>query len=109
MNVLRARPGVRLAAMALMAVALGAHGPLSAEELRGEALADACTSCHGIGGRSRGSIPSLNTASKSALVRELKSYRDQSKPATIMNRIARAYSDADIDALAEYFSSGAKP
>jgi sulfide dehydrogenase cytochrome subunit len=109
MNVLRPRPGMKLAAMALMAAALGAHGPLAAEERRGEALADACTSCHGIGGRSRGYIPSLNTASKSALVRDLKSFRDQSKPATIMNRIARGYSDADIDALADYFSSGAKP
>jgi sulfide dehydrogenase cytochrome subunit len=109
MNVLQRRSGVRLAAMALMAVALGARGPLSAEERRGEALADACTSCHGIGGRSHGYIPSLNTASKDALVRDLKAYRAQIKPASIMNRIARAYSDADIDALADYFSSGAKP
>jgi cytochrome c553 len=99
--------GEKFAVFALMLIA--APRLASAEELKGEALADACTSCHGIGGRSHGAIPSISGLSKDAFVQDLKAYRAQTKTATIMNRIARAYSDADIDALAEYFTSGAKP
>ena len=99
--------GLQLALFALLVIA--APRPSAAEELKGEALADACTSCHGIGGRSRGAIPSINGLSKAAFIQALRAYRAQTKSATIMNRIARAYSDADIDALADYFTSGAKP
>ena len=98
---------LKFAVFALMVIA--APRLSSAEELKGEALADACTSCHGISGRSHGAIPSISGLSKDAFVQDLKAYRAQTKTATIMNRIARVYSDADIDALAEYFTSGAKP
>jgi cytochrome subunit of sulfide dehydrogenase len=71
----------------------------------GEALADACTSCHGIGGRSRGYIPSLAGAKRTDLMRQLLAFRAQTGQATIMNRIARAYTDSELEALAGYFSS----
>ena len=104
------RPAPRSVKFALVALMLIAAPRLSsAEDFKGEALADACTSCHGIGGRSHGAIPSINALSKDAFVQDLKAYRAQTKTATIMNRIARAYSDADIDALADFFTSGAKP
>jgi cytochrome subunit of sulfide dehydrogenase len=103
------RPALRCVKFAAIALMMAAPRLSIAEELKGEALADACTSCHGIGGRSHGAIPSINGLSKDAFVQDLKAYRAQTKSATIMNRIARAYSDADIEALAEYFTSGAKP
>ena len=71
----------------------------------GEALADACTSCHGTGGRSQGYIPSLAGAKQADLMRQLLAFRAQSGQATIMNRIARAYSDSELEALAGYFGS----
>jgi sulfide dehydrogenase cytochrome subunit len=98
---------LKFAVVALIVIA--APRLSTAEELEGEALADACTSCHGIGGRSHGAIPSINGLSKDAFVQDLKAYRAQTKTATIMNRIARVYSDADINALADYFTSGGKP
>jgi cytochrome c553 len=72
-----------------------------------EALADACTSCHGIGGHSQGYIPSLAGIERATLLRELLAYRAQTGPATttIMNRIARTYTDAELAALADYFST----
>jgi len=103
------RPALRCVKFAAIALMMTAPRFSIAEELKGEALADACTSCHGIGGRSHGAIPSINGLSKDAFVQDLKAYRAQTKSATIMNRIARAYSDADIEALAEYFTSGGKP
>jgi len=72
-----------------------------------EGLADAYTSCHGIGGHSQGYIPSLAGIERATLLRELQSYRAQTGPATttIMNRIARTYTDAELAALADYFSA----
>ena len=77
----------------------------SARELNGEGLADACTSCHGLGGRSQGYIPSIAGVEKTTLLRQLKAFRAQTAQATIMNRIARAYTDPELEALAEYFSA----
>jgi cytochrome c553 len=77
----------------------------AAADPAGEALADACTSCHGIGGRSQGYIPSIAGVSKATLLAQLKAYRAQTAQATIMNRIARAYTDSELEALAAYFSA----
>jgi sulfide dehydrogenase cytochrome subunit len=74
-----------------------------------EGLADGCTSCHGIEGRSQGYIPSIAGLSKATLLRELKAYRAQTAQATIMNRIARAYTDSELEALADYFSTRSRP
>jgi sulfide dehydrogenase cytochrome subunit len=78
---------------------------VSARDLGGEGLADACTSCHGLGGRSHGYIPSIAGVEKTALLRQLKAFRSQPTQATIMNRIARAYTDSELEALADYFSA----
>jgi sulfide dehydrogenase cytochrome subunit len=89
-----------------------AIAPLSsvpAQDLNAEGLADACTSCHGTGGRSRGYIPSIGGVKKEALLQQLKSFRAQAARATIMNRIARAYTDPELDVLAAYFSSASRP
>jgi cytochrome c553 len=94
--------GVPLAALLL---AIGAGSVALAADPNAEGLADACTSCHGVGGRSQGYIPSIAGVSKATLLQELKAFRAQTAQATIMNRIARAYSDAELEALAEYFST----
>lgn len=80
-----------------------------AQGLSGEGLADACTSCHGIGGRSQGFIPSIAGVDKATLLRQLRAFRAQTAEATVMNRIARAYTDPELEALADYFSSAPQP
>jgi sulfide dehydrogenase cytochrome subunit len=77
-----------------------------AADARGEALADACTSCHGIEGRSHGYIPSLDKLSRAQFVQAMEDFQAQKRAATIMNRIARAYSKEDMALLADYFTSG---
>ncbi|HXN10411.1 MAG TPA: c-type cytochrome [Steroidobacteraceae bacterium] len=95
---------VRIGA-ALVAILQGSVALAAAPDAEG--LADACTSCHGIGGHSQGYIPSLAGADRATLLRELQAFRAQTGPATttIMNRIARAYTDAELEALADYFSA----
>ena len=58
-------------------------------------LADACTSCHGVGGHSQGAIPSIGGLDKDTLLAELRAFKAGQGDATIMNRIARGYTDAD--------------
>jgi cytochrome subunit of sulfide dehydrogenase len=89
---------------ALLAIGVPQHA--RAADVRGEALAEGCTSCHGIEGRSRGYIPSLNNLSHAEFVRAMEDFRAQNRPATIMNRIVRAYSAEEVALLADYFASG---
>jgi sulfide dehydrogenase cytochrome subunit len=101
-----------IVAAALLIAMPGSIGPASAAKFEprdASALADACTSCHGINGHSTGRIPSIGGLSRQGLIESLKAYRATAGDPTIMNRIARGYSDAEIDALADYFSSAGKP
>ena len=76
-----------------------------AADLRAEALADGCTSCHGIEGKSRGYIPSLDKLSRAEFVRAMQEFQSQKRAATIMNRIVRAYSAEEVALLADYFTA----
>lgn len=71
----------------------------------GEMLAQSCLSCHGTRGAStQQAIPILGGQVETYLAGSMKSYRDGSRPSTVMERIAKAYSNREIDALATYFS-----
>jgi sulfide dehydrogenase cytochrome subunit len=95
----------RIVPFGAVILAAVAWASASARDLNGEGLADACTSCHGLGGRSQGYIPSIAGVEKTTLLRQLKAFRAQTAQATIMNRIARAYTDPELEALADYFSA----
>lgn len=89
-------------------VVLLAGGPAVAQEtgeiLRGEVLASTCFSCHGTDGKSAGSIPSINGVPADSLRRTLQEFRDGRRPATVMDRHAKAYSDEEIASIADYLS-----
>ena len=68
-------------------------------------LAANCANCHGTDGRSRGVIPSLAGQDKATLVQQLKDFRDGKRPSTIMQQLAKGYSDAQIDAVASYLAA----
>ena len=67
-------------------------------------LASNCANCHGTDGKSQGGMPSLADEPKSKLVELLQEFKTGKKPATIMHQISKGYTDAEIDALAAYFS-----
>ena len=71
---------------------------------RGRMLALSCAACHGTGGVSPGAIPSLKGKSARYLIERLQAFRDDRRPSTVMNRLARGYTDAEIEAMARYFS-----
>lgn len=70
-----------------------------------EVLANACNGCHGTLGASAGpSMPSLAGQSKKFIADSMKAFKSGSRPATIMGRLAKGYSDAEIAAMADYFA-----
>ncbi len=70
-----------------------------------EALAFPCMACHGPAGKSQGDIPSLNGRSFGYLKSNLLAFKQRQRHGVIMNRIARGYSDEQIEVLARYFSA----
>lgn len=97
-------PKIERVVLAGLALSLMAGNGLAADAA-GARLSNACTSCHGVEGRSVGAAPSLAGQAEADLIAKFKAFRDGTAPATIMNRIARGYTDEEIAALAAYFSS----
>ena len=80
--------------------------PLStqAEDLQSAIFATPCAGCHGPDGKSPGSIPSINHLSKSAIIFAMKAFKTDKRPGSVMNRIAKGYTDKEIELMAEYFA-----
>jgi cytochrome c553 len=89
------------AALLFSSVACGG----SAEQLWQRSLAATCSACHGTDGEAvqGAAIPRLAGLSKGYIVLQMQSFRDGTRPATVMQQIARGYSDAQTEALAAYF------
>ncbi len=69
-------------------------------------LAGTCANCHGTDGKSRTNIPPLAGRPAATLAALLKAYKGETPPpgTTIMNRLAKGYTDEQIEALAKYFA-----
>jgi cytochrome c553 len=68
-------------------------------------IAQACAGCHGQNGAGRGGTPKLAGVSREQFVKLWGEFRANERPNTIMHRIARGYSDAEVATLADYFSA----
>jgi len=78
--------------------------PVQAEP-SGRNLALSCFSCHGPAGRSPDSIPAINGKSAPYLARAMNDFRLGKRKSTVMQRIAKGYSAAEINRLAAYVST----
>ncbi|MFC7554658.1 c-type cytochrome [Pseudoroseomonas wenyumeiae] len=67
-------------------------------------VAEGCVACHGPGGRGSGTVPPLAGRDAAELSAAMTAFRANERPATIMNRIARGYTEAESAAAAAYFS-----
>ena len=69
-------------------------------------LAGNCGNCHGPDGRSPGSIPGIAGNSFAVLKAQLLAYKaDEIPGTTVMNRLAKGYSDAELEAIAQDFAA----
>jgi sulfide dehydrogenase cytochrome subunit len=86
-------------------LALSAAAPAGAQQADGRMLALSCLNCHGPGGRSPGEIPSIAGRNELFIRTALLDFREGRRSATVMTRLAKGYSDADIEALAKYIAT----
>ena len=75
-------------------------GVAAAQSADPQLLALSCAGCHGPGGHSPGTVPSIDGRSAPAIAEALRSFRAGQPSSTVMGRVAKGYSDAEIDALA---------
>jgi cytochrome subunit of sulfide dehydrogenase len=69
-------------------------------------LAAPCAICHGTDGRaSTKEVLPLAGLSRDYIVSQMRALRDGQRQATVMHQIAKGYTDAQIDALAAWFSA----
>lgn len=67
-------------------------------------IANNCFACHGPRGVSPGTIPSIHTFSAEYLAEALRAFKTDKRASTVMGRHAKAYSDAEIDAIARHIA-----
>jgi sulfide dehydrogenase cytochrome subunit len=89
----------------LAALLLLAGGPAVAQTADGPLLAGACAGCHGVTGEGGHGIPNIyHMHDRQQFVELMRAFRTNERPNTVMGRIARGYTDAEISALAAHFA-----
>ncbi len=90
-----------LVLMALAAGSLAVH----ADALQLRSMAAACAGCHGTAGLAQPGMVSLAGQSKDTLLKNLLDFKTGVRPATLMNQLAKGYSDEQLEQLAGYFAA----
>lgn len=68
-------------------------------------MASSCANCHGTDGKLAGAIPAIANRPAGVLEAQLLAFKQDQQPnTTVMNRIAKGFSDEELKALAEYFA-----
>ena len=74
-------------------------------DIRAAMLVNNCASCHGTDGYSSGpGTPSIAGLNKDYLIRTMKAYRTGDRASSVMSRIAKGYTDIQIERMADYLS-----
>ena len=87
------------AATSLQAAEPAAHRPTV------ERMALACAGCHGTYGHAIAPTPSIAGKPEEDFVKAMLDFKSGKRESSIMNRIARAYTDEDIAAMAQFFKN----
>lgn len=82
--------------------ALVLAAPATADETAPANLANACAGCHSPDGRGPALIPAINKLTAADISTMLRAFKSDEVVVTIMNRIAKGYTDKEIDAIANY-------
>ncbi len=101
---------LRSAAFALFATAALPAIAQDRDALYARSLAATCAACHGTGGKAvdGSSVVPLAGLSRDYLSTQLKAFKAGTRPSTIMQQLARGYSDAQIEQVAAYFAAQKK-
>ncbi len=88
-------------AAALAAATFSAYAQESARN-----LASACAICHGTDGKAvTQDVIALAGLPREHIATQMRAFRDGTRPATVMQQIAKGYTDAQIEAMASWFAA----
>ena len=90
---------------AALLVSSGAMPVRAMDALQVRSMAAACAGCHGTEGVAQTGNASLAGVSQETLLTQLMDFKTGQRPATLMHQITKGYSDAQLGALAAYFSA----
>ncbi len=68
-------------------------------------LASSCSGCHTNTEKLATAIPRIRGLPETVILEAMRGFRAGQRPATVMDRIAKGYTDDEIRQLAAYFSS----
>lgn len=72
----------------------------------GKMLGDACAACHGTLGAEFGEgMPPLAGMNRDDFIKLMKAFKANEFPTVVMHDVAYVYSDAEIEAMADYFAA----
>jgi len=98
--------------MKTLLAALAACVPFAAvaqDNPAARSLAASCAACHGSDGRSvTAEVPGLAGLPRDYIAAQMKAFQDGRRPATVMQQLAKGYSDQQIQLLADYFAGRSK-
>jgi len=96
------RFGMKLLVGGLVAGLAGASAPAWAQA---PLAPQGCIACHGQAGAGSPPIPALAGRPKADIEAAMLAFRKNERPNSIMGRIARGYTDAEITAVAAWFAA----
>jgi len=90
---------------AALAAASGVAYGQAVDPNLGRNLAAACAICHGTNGVNAGGLPNLAGQPRDYIAKQMRDFRDGTRPATIMHQISKGYTEPQIEALAAFFAA----
>ena len=81
-----------------------------AQALYARSLAATCANCHGTDGRpvDGSAVPALAGREAAYIVEQMNAFKSGARPSTIMQQLAKGYSEAQISQLAAWFAAQRK-
>jgi sulfide dehydrogenase cytochrome subunit len=67
--------------------------------------AAACSGCHSASSAVETNVPVLTGRAAQEIVAQMRAFRSGQRGATVMDRIAKGFSDAEIDAIADWYQA----
>ena len=67
--------------------------------------AASCSGCHATDAKTATSVPRIAGRNPAEIVAAMAAFRAGQKPATVMDRIARGFTEAEVRAIADWFGA----
>jgi cytochrome c553 len=87
------------------AIGLASIATAAAASAEPPAGAAACSGCHPSSARIASPVPRLAGLERAAIVRAMQEFRSGQRVATVMDRIARGFTDDEIQAIAAWYAT----